>query len=85
MNLRTIDLIQSPFAKALFNDLFSGSILRLCKLTSQEALDNGIQEMVHTLYTQYGIVAPLFADIGSILLNVLSDCLGFSCFLFFFF
>lgn len=52
-------------------------ILELAPYTSQEDIDAAVVVIVNRLNIQYGIDASLYSDIAFIIMNVLSDCMGY--------
>ena len=77
MGLRTSDILQSEVAHSFFDALLINPILELAPYTSQEDIDAAVVVIVNRLNIQYGIDASLYSDIAFIIMNVLSDCMGY--------
>ena len=75
--LRTSDILQSEVAHSFFDALLINPILELAPYTSQEDIDTAVIVIVNRLNIQYGIDASLYSDIAFIIMNVLSDCMGY--------
>ena len=71
------DIQEIQLAKAIFNDLIINPITNLSTQVTQENIDQTISATVLFVNQRYGIDASLFSDIGFIIINVLSNCIGY--------
>lgn len=69
-------LLQTDFAKVFFDDFVINPIMNLSSQTVQEWINKTFVDTVLNLNQRYGIDASLYSDIGFIIINVFSDCLG---------
>ena len=74
--LRANDILKTDFAKTFFNDIVTGPCDSLYSCSSMGQVESTFITIMKDLNRKYGIDAYLYADIGTVLLLVLSDCLG---------
>ena len=74
--LRTADIIESESAKTFFNDILINQ-LYILEQTTTLPIQSKLEAIVNQLHTKYSIDVSLFSDISFVLMNVLSDCIGY--------
>ncbi|KAK8812728.1 hypothetical protein WA538_004585 [Blastocystis sp. DL] len=74
--LRADDILKTDFAKVFFNDIVVNVFERLSVCTTVDDIDSTYVMIVKDWNSKYEIDAYLCADIGTVLLLVLSDCIG---------
>ena len=70
------DIHRTQFAKAVFDDILIGPITNMSAQVTQENINQTINTATLLINQRYSIDASLFSDIGFILINVLSNCIG---------
>ena len=75
-SFRARDILNTDFARNFFNDIVMENCKQMSSCTTAEQIDSVYNTQMAFYYKKYGIDAYLYADIGTVILLVLSDCIG---------
>ncbi|KAK8816049.1 hypothetical protein WA556_000995, partial [Blastocystis sp. ATCC 50177/Nand II] len=75
-SFRAKDILNTEFARKFFNDIIMESCKKMSSCTTSDQLNGMYVTQMQSYYKKYGIDAYLYSDIGTVILLVLSDCIG---------